>query len=168
MLEVSPFSQYIFIQECIIVEIKKIYSWIVEHNEVSNLFPITENISNNRSESNDFYANRKTLRNVFTSNKGVLTGEDYLNKEISKYLQIGFEIDEKIEKFWLRHKESLPRMYQVAKVLLSLLPSSASAERIFKVGKVVKEIGHNTSDELTRKRIFIATNKHLKISNFDF
>lgn len=98
--------------------------------------------------------------NAQTANASSLT----VDMEILTYLQKAqiFPLDGEISTFWLMHKLVLPTLFNLAKVMYSICPTSAKAERNFSIsGALLTAKRASLAPERARKILFIHDNYNL-------
>lgn len=90
--------------------------------------------------------------------------EEELNIEIAYFQEIlldreRLEETDSNKKFWLEEKKKLPKLFQVATILLNISASSAYVERFFSIcGIICHQRAARMSDDLIISRSMLASN----------
>lgn len=87
-----------------------------------------------------------------------------IDQEIYRYqtTAISFPLNGDHGKFWIDHKNDFPILFELAKIIFSISPTSASAERVFSLmGALLNKRRASLNSAKAKKVMFVHNNSHL-------
>lgn len=87
-----------------------------------------------------------------------------VDQEVYKYqtTTINFPLDGDHGKFWIDHKKDFPILFELARIIFSISPTSASAERVFSLmGALLNKRRACLNSAKAKKVMFVHNNSHL-------
>ena len=87
-----------------------------------------------------------------------------IDEEIFQYLSVtvNFPLHSDLTFFWQNNKQKFPILYELSKIIFSISPTSASAERVFSImGALLNQRRANMNPVKARKVMFIHDNSEL-------